>query len=171
MVTISLYLIAIVLANLSSTFFGPSASIANAFLFIGLDLTTRDKLHEEWKNRGLVWKMGLLIAVGSLLSYLINRNSAQIAIASTLAFAAAALTDGVVYHWLSDRTKMQKVNGSNAASALVDSVVFPTVAFGSLMPLIVIGQFAAKFFGGFLWSILLRYHKEEPTPILSQRRS
>jgi hypothetical protein len=32
--------------------------------------------------------------------------------------------------------------------------------------LIVIGQFAAKFFGGFLWSILLRYHQEEPTPIL-----
>jgi len=166
-VTIFLYLFAVVLANLSSTFFGPSASIANAFLFIGLDLTTRDKLHEEWKNRGLVWKMGLLIAAGSVLSYLINRNSAQIAIASTLAFAAAALTDGVVYHCLSDKSKMQKVNGSNAASALVDSIVFPTVAFGALMPMIVVGQFAAKFFGGFLWSILLQYHKEEPRPLPS----
>lgn len=167
MVTIFLYLFAVVLANLSSTFFGPSASIANAFLFIGLDLTTRDKLHEEWKNRGLVWKMGLLIAAGSVLSYLINRNSAQIAIASTLAFAAAALTDGVVYHCLSDKSKMQKVNGSNAASALVDSIVFPTVAFGALMPMIVVGQFAAKFFGGFLWSIILQYHKEEPRPLPS----
>lgn len=167
MVTIFLYLFAVVLANLSSTFFGPSASIANAFLFIGLDLTARDKLHEEWKNRGLVWKMGLLIAAGSVLSYLINRNSAQIAIASTLAFAAAALTDGVVYHCLSDKSKMQKVNGSNAASALVDSIVFPTVAFGALMPMIVVGQFAAKFFGGFLWSILLQYHKEEPRPLPS----
>lgn len=167
MVTIFLYLFAVVLANLSSTFFGPSASIANAFLFIGLDLTTRDKLHEEWKNRGLVWKMGLLIAAGSVLSYLINRNSAQIAIASTLAFAAAALTDGVVYHCLSDKSKMQKVNGSNAASALVDSIVFPTVAFGALMPMIVVGQFAAKFFGGFLWSILLQYHKEDPRPLPS----
>lgn len=44
------YLIAIVAANLSVAYFGPQATIVNAFLLIGLDLSTRDKLHELWRN-------------------------------------------------------------------------------------------------------------------------
>ena len=85
-----LYLVAIVGANLSSTYFGPSASIVNAFLLIGLDLTTRDKLHESWQNRGLLPKMTCLIVVGAAISWLLNRNSGPIALASTLAFGLAA---------------------------------------------------------------------------------
>ena len=45
---ISMYLTAIVMANLLTVKFGPKISILNAFLFIGLDLTSRDKLHELW---------------------------------------------------------------------------------------------------------------------------
>ena len=37
----------------------------------------------------------------------------------------------------------------------VDSILFPTIAFGSFLPLIVLGQFAAKVGGGFVWSLLL----------------
>jgi hypothetical protein len=72
MIYIAMYLAAIILANLSSATFGPSASIVNAFVFIGLDLTARDKLHEAWNRNGLVWKMGLLILTGSFLSLVIN---------------------------------------------------------------------------------------------------
>ena len=43
MLYVILYLSAIILANLSSNYFGANASIINAFLFIGLDLTSRDK--------------------------------------------------------------------------------------------------------------------------------
>jgi len=50
MILVSLYLVAIVAANLSVAYFGASASIFNAFLFIGLDLTTRDLLHEQWRT-------------------------------------------------------------------------------------------------------------------------
>ena len=50
---IILYLVAIILANLSVAHFGPSVAVVNAFLFIGLDLTARDALHERWHGRHL----------------------------------------------------------------------------------------------------------------------
>jgi fructose-specific phosphotransferase system IIC component len=36
-------------------------------------------------------------------------------------------------------------------------LVFPTVAFGALLPGIVAGQFVAKVFGGFLWAVILTF--------------
>ena len=54
---ISAYLVAIVAANLLVAHFGHGVAVLNAFLFIGLDLTARDGLHEAWRNCGLVWKM------------------------------------------------------------------------------------------------------------------
>jgi hypothetical protein len=151
-----LYLTAIVLANLSTAYFGPSASIVNAFLFIGLDLTSRDKMHDAWCGYGFVWKMGALIATGSLLSWLLNRNAGAIALASFVAFAAAALVDTLAYHVLRERTKIIRINGSNVLSAAVDSLVFPTLAFGVFALAITAGQFAAKVLGGYVWSLILR---------------
>lgn len=156
--TISLtlgYLGAIVAANLLVVWFGPAVTIVNAFVFIGLDLTTRDRLHDAWHGRGLVWKMTLLIAVGSLLSWLVNRDAGRIALASLVAFACAGTMDAVAYHVLRRRGYLVRINGSNLPAALVDSVVFPTLAFGAFLPAIVLGQFAAKVGGGFVWSIIL----------------
>jgi uncharacterized PurR-regulated membrane protein YhhQ (DUF165 family) len=45
--------------------------------------------------------------------------------------------------------------GSNVAGAAVDSLIFPTLAFGVLMPHIVALQFVAKVLGGAAWSWLL----------------
>jgi len=158
-----LYLIAIVLANLSVAHFGPSSTIVNAFLFIGLDLTSRDKLHDAWHHNGLIWKMGLLIATGSLISWLLNRNAGQIALASFIAFACAAVVDTIVYQILRKQKYMVKVNGSNIFSAATDSIIFPTIAFGGFLPWITLGQFAAKVFGGAIWAIILRRHNETST--------
>ena len=150
-----MYLTAAVLANLSTSFFGAYASILNAFLFIGLDLTARDKLHEAWHGRYLWAKMFALIAAGSLISYLLNRNAGMIAVASLAAFGVAGLVDAIVYQYLYDKPWMVKVNGSNIFSALADSLVFPTIAFGGFLPLIVLGQFTAKVAGGFIWSWII----------------
>ena len=115
--TILFYLAAIVAANLTVAWWGPSVTIINAFLFIGLDLTLRDRLHDSWRGRGLAWRMGLLIATGGLISYLLNADAKQIAIASTIAFAAAATVDAGIYHLLKDRTFLVRANGSNVRSA------------------------------------------------------
>lgn len=157
MVYVILYLVAIILANLSIAAFGPNVAIINAFLFIGLDLTSRDQLHEAWRGNRLLPKMALLIASGSLLSWFLNRDAGQIALASFVAFAAAATVDAIVYHVMGKYPRWLRINGSNVPSALVDSLIFPTLAFGSFLWPIVLGQFAAKTVGGFVWSLVFRW--------------
>lgn len=145
-----LYLGAIVAANLLIAHFGPSAAYAVAFLFIGLDLTTRDRLHEAWRGRNLTRNMGLLILTGSALTLALNAAAWRIAAASVVAFAVAATVDTITYH------RTRSIMQSNAWSAAFDSLLFPTIAFGSFLPLVTLGQFVAKVLGGFVWSLLLR---------------
>lgn len=150
------YLVAIVAANLSVAYFGPQAVIANAFLLIGLDLTTRDKLHELWHEDRLWLRMFGLILTGSVITVILNVGAWQIALASTVAFGAAAVVDAVAYQMLYKRHKLVKMNGSNLLSAAVDSVLFPAIAFGfPLMWTIMLGQFAAKVLGGLMWSFVI----------------
>jgi len=106
-----------------------------------------------------------LIAFSGALTYTLNPSAGMIAIASAVSFTAAAVVDWTVF------TKIKglwvvKANGSNIASAAVDSLVFPTLAFGVLMPSIIAMQFAAKVLGGAVWSALLMYRvlsKEDNT--------
>ncbi|MBP7997820.1 MAG: VUT family protein [Chloroflexi bacterium] len=157
MLYVILYLVAIMLANLSVAAFGPTVVIINAFLFIGLDLTARDHLHDAWRGNKLLPKMIALIASGSILTWVLNRDAGQIALASFVAFAAAASIDTVVYHLLGKYPRWLRINGSNVPSSLVDSLVFPTLAFGAFLWPIVLGQFIAKVFGGFVWSLIFRW--------------
>jgi hypothetical protein len=153
------YLAAIVAANLAIAAFGQAATVVVAFLFIGLDLTLRDRLHDAWSGRDLLPKMTALIAAGGVLSYLLNASAGPIALASCVAFGAAAGCDAVVYHTLRRRGFLARSNGSNIVGSAVDSIVFPTLAFGVFLPWVILGQFAAKVCGGFLWSLLLRYKR------------
>lgn len=152
---IALYCLAIVAANLSVAAFGPWVSPINSFLLIGLDLSLRDRLHDRWQGRGLWWRMLLLISGAGAISYALNPAAGMIAVASVASFILAGLADAVVYHGLRNKAWMVRANGSNVAGAGVDSVAFPTIAFGSVMPEIIALQFAAKLGGGFVWSLIL----------------
>lgn len=155
MIAVLVYLAAVVAANLSVVVFGSSVTVLNAFLFIGLDLSLRDRLHDAWAGRHLWIKMAALIAAGSAISWVINRDAGQIALASLVAFAAAGAADVLVYHLLRRRPYLQRINGSNVAAAAVDSLLFPSLAFGAILPAIILGQFAAKVAGGAIWSVVL----------------
>ena len=87
---------------------------------------------------------------------LMNPSAAHIAIASATAFTVSAIADWAVYTMLRSKPWLVRSNGSNAVGALVDSLIFPTMAFGGFLPHIVAMQFAAKVGGGALWSWLLR---------------
>lgn len=162
-----LYLLAILLANLdivwAQEIFGYTdnvrlgVTVANALLFIAFDLSARDSLHDAWRGRGLVWKMCTLIAVGSLLSWFLNRDAGRIAVASFAAFALAGTADTLLYGVLHrfGVARRGRMNGSNLLSSAVDSLVFPTVAFGGLNWLLTGGQFAAKVVGGAFWAWFL----------------
>lgn len=164
MLAVLIYIAAIVVANLTVAEFGPWVSPINAFFLIGLDLTLRDHLHDQWRGAALWPRMLGMILVAGALSYCLNPATGVIAVASVVAFCAAALVDAVVYQAASKRSFMQRANASNAAGALVDSIIFPTIAFGGLLPQIVAMQFAAKVAGGFVWSWVIWRFKQKTAP-------
>jgi len=155
MLSVLIFLAAIVAANLSVAHFGPVSTPFNAFFLIALDLTLRDSLHEKWKGRSLGLKMLALIAVGAVITYAMNSNAGRIGIASVAAFAAASTVDFSLYQLFYKRRWIEKANYSNIGGGLTDSVLFPTIAFGMFMPWVIIAQFAAKTVGGFLWSLVI----------------
>lgn len=150
-IAVLIYAAAMTLANLSVAAFGPAISPVNAFVLIGLDLTLRDWLHVRLK----AWQMLALIVSSGALTYSLNPAAGQIAIASSVAFTAAALVDWATFARLRG-SWLFRSNGSNVAGAAVDSLIFPTLAFGVLMPHIVVMQFLAKVAGGAVWSAVLR---------------
>lgn len=159
-ILVTAYLAAIVAANLTVAEWGPQMAVYNAFLFIGLDLATRDKLHDLWRGR-LLMNMTWLIVTGSVLSYFAGvtigsgPSVGQIAFASAVAFGAAATADAFTYHLLRHRTWYERVNQSNVVGAAVDSLVFALLwPFGFTFS-IVFAMFAAKVAGGVVWSFVL----------------
>ena len=145
---------AMILANLSVATFGPSVTPVNAFVLIGLDLTMRDWLHVRIKP----WQMAALFAITGGLTYALNPAAGKIAVASACAFSAAALVDWATFTRLRG-SWMYRANGSNVAGAAVDSLIFPTLAFGALMPQIVLAQFMAKIAGGAIWTWIFNRSK------------
>lgn len=151
-ILVAIYIAAMVVANTLVWWLGPWWSPFNSFLLIGLDLTLRDVMHERFTR----WQLAGVIVVGGLITWVVNPGAAHIAIASATAFIFAAMADWAVYTMLRDRPWLVRSNGSNVVGAAVDSVIFPTLAFGSFMPLIIALQFAAKVGGGAVWSLVMR---------------
>ena len=152
---IVLYLVAIVAANLLVARFGPSISVVTAFFLIGFDLVSRDALHDRWHGQHLRRNMLLLIGAGSAIAFLLNTASLRIGVASFAAFAIAGVVDTAAYQRLFHRHPLLRMNGSNIPAAVIDSIMFPLIAFG-WPPLVGImaGQAIAKIAGGALWSVL-----------------
>jgi hypothetical protein len=149
------YLAAIVGANLIVNHYGPWITPYVAFALIGLDLTARDGLHAEWQGRNLWLRFAGLIAVGSLLTWLLNRGAGPVAAASIVAFAAAAAVDTVVFQVLRGQSFDTRVTTSNICAAAVDSVLFLWLAFGVVNG-ITFAQFCAKVAGGVVWLLALK---------------
>lgn len=155
MIWVIVYLVAIVAANFSIATFGPVSMPINAFLLIALDLVARDRLHDVWSHRGLIAKMGALIVAGGIVSYAVNPAAGRIAVASSASFVLAAIADTAIYHLRRHDAWMVRSNKSNIVSAAVDSIAFPAIAFGALLPWVVLAQFAAKTLGGVFWSYVI----------------
>ena len=153
---VGLYIAAITAANLLVAEFGPVISPLNAFFLIGLDLSLRDRLHDLWAGRQLWPRMLGMILLAGCVSWVLNPAAGIIAIASAVAFSVAGAVDAATYHLLRRRPYLLRSNGSNAAGALTDSLIFPTIAFGAFLPGVVALQFIAKLTGGALWAWLIR---------------
>ncbi len=159
---IALYLLAVVIANLVVAHYGQPALPFTAFLLVPLDLVTRDVLHHEWQHDRLWPKMTALIAAGSLLAFALNHDAGRVALASFLAFALAGAANTWIYHLMSNGTRYQRMVASSCVAAVVDSLVFPFVAFDEPSWFLCLTQATAKATSGaiFSWLFLLRFDKE-----------
>ena len=159
------YLGAIVVANLTLAEWGrehPEVVLYNAFILVAYDLVARDYLHSYWEGPQLVRNMAALIGAGSLLSlvagYWIGSGPdvGRIALASCIAFGAAGVTDALVYTRMISYGWLERINGSNIASATVDSFVFIALyPFGFDFTL-AFTLAAVKIAGGVTWSLVLK---------------
>jgi len=148
------YLAAIVAANNLVTYMGVNALLITAFFLIPFDLVARDQLQDSWQGKFLFVKMSALILSGSLIAYLLNKETENISKASAISFMIAGGIDFFIYSLLKSRHRLIKMNLSNVGSAICDSIVFQVLAFGSLSYSIAAQQSALKLFGGLFWSLL-----------------
>jgi uncharacterized PurR-regulated membrane protein YhhQ (DUF165 family) len=145
-----IYPFALIAANLLVNEFGPWISPINSFLLIGLDLSLRDWLHLRMSRKA----MFMLILFSAITSYFINPSSMMIAIASSTSFLISGLVDYYVFTKAKGKWIVRS-NKSNFFGAITDSVLFPTIAFGVLMPEIIVLQSLSKITGGFVFSLIL----------------
>lgn len=148
---VAVYLAAFVLANYLVLWFGGVGLLITASLLIPFDFVMRCVFHETWKGIGLILKFGAIVIAASILTYLINRETINIALASSGGFITAQIAAGIFYQLTIKKRFFIKVNGSDALGILVDSIVFQWIAFGEITFWITSSQFTLKLFGGFFW--------------------
>jgi uncharacterized PurR-regulated membrane protein YhhQ (DUF165 family) len=120
----------------------PGLMAPSGVLTVGVALVLRDVVQ---RCLGLSWGL-LAIAAGTVLSALVAPSS--LVIASGIAFALSELADFAVYTPLQRRRLMLAVLASAVVGLVVDSVVFLSLAFGSL-------EFLAGQVVGKLWAVTL----------------
>lgn len=95
-------------------------------LMVGLALVLRDIVH---RNMGGRWALAT-VSIGTVISYFVA--DPYIAIASVTAFAVAELVNQAIYHPIYRKNLIAAVLISSAVGAVLDSVLFVWIAFGSL---------------------------------------
>lgn len=150
-VKISIYLLAFILANFIVLWFGATGLIFTALFLIPFDFVMRCMFHEQWKGMELVLKLGSLVVAASVATYLLNRETQNIAYGSAFGFIAAQIVAGIFYQAFIHKKFFFKVNGSDAIAILVDSIVFQLVAFNTIDTFVTGTQFALKILGGLFW--------------------
>jgi queuosine precursor transporter len=120
----------------------PGLLAPSGVLTVGAALVLRDVVQ---RCLGLTWGLAA-IAAGTMLSALVA--PAALVIASGSAFALSELVDFAVYTPLQRRRLTLAVVASSIGGLVVDSVVFLTLAFGSL-------EFLAGQVVGKLWAVLI----------------
>lgn len=120
------YLLAVVAVNVGFTALGPSWPV---FVAVGAVLALRDFVH-----RAHGWKVSLaLIVAGAGIAALFNLAAPLVALASVVAFLVAETLDMALFAAVRERLGLALgVLVSGLVGSLVDSLVFLSIAFGSL---------------------------------------
>jgi uncharacterized PurR-regulated membrane protein YhhQ (DUF165 family) len=118
-------------------------------LMVGAALVLRDQVQEHLGSR---WSLGGII-FGALLSYLLS--DPFIAVASIVAFGLSELVEFAAYTSVRKRGRALAVAASGLVGAVMDSVAFLYIAFGSLA--YVEGQIFGKLVISLLAAAAIKY--------------
>lgn len=144
---IAAYILAVTITTGITGALGPLASVIDSFFGIGLVIVLRNKAHDMWEPKPLKWLL-VLILMGTAGSLAVNAAHPRIALASGVAFIAANLACTFLY-------AKGRCREAIVAFALVDSLLFPPIAFGAFTWWVVGGQVVAKISGAAVWMRLL----------------
>ncbi len=131
----TIYILAVLAANLTATWFIPLplfGQVAVGTFIFGLTFTQRDIMHKH--GRRLVYRAIAIAAGLSLLESLILNVPARIILASFTAIVLAEAADTEIFQSLRHRSWPLKIVSSNAVSIPWDTVLFNTIAFLSVFP-------------------------------------
>lgn len=118
-------------------------------LMVGAALVLRDQVQEHLGTR---WSLGGIL-LGAILSYLLA--DPFIALASILAFGVSELVDFGAYTYVRKYGRALAVAVSGLVGAVMDSIVFLYIAFGSLT--YVEGQIFGKLMISFIAAAAIKY--------------
>ncbi|UGO52699.1 hypothetical protein OPT79_68 [Klebsiella phage vB_KpnD_Opt-79] len=148
---ICVYVAIFLLANLLVASFGPAVTPFNALFLIAADMVLRDRIQFE---SGAAWSI-LACFLAGFATVLIAPGSEMIALASGLSCLLAGSASAIAFK-LKSGGFFQKALPANVIAAAVDSIAFPLIAFGSIMPGITAAQFAAKTIGASIILLIIR---------------
>ncbi len=152
---VTAFLAAIAIGNLLVAEYGQIALVFTAWVVIPFDMLTRDLLHERWRDDRLALRLSGLVLAGAAISVIVSPASLRVSVASCLAFALSMGVNSLVFHALLERSRFARMNTSNLAAAIVDSIAFPALALGTIDPWLSAAQAGSKFAGGLAWTSLI----------------
>jgi uncharacterized PurR-regulated membrane protein YhhQ (DUF165 family) len=152
---IPVYLAAFVAANLLVKNYGAHGLWFSSFLLIPFDFVCRCIFHETWKGKKLIINLTALTLVSGLITFLINHEALNIALASFCGFIAAQIGAGIFYQKNKAKSWFYKVNVSDLIAICFDSIVFQLIAFHVINLNVTGGQIIIKFLGGLMWYFIL----------------
>ena len=154
--SIPLYILATVAANLTAGIFILGGFVSIGTLFFGATFTLRDRIHRRGR-RAVYATIGAALLVNVAVAAALG-TPARIIAASFVSIALAEAADTEVYQRLLGRAWMVRVLGSNLVSAPLDSALFVLLAFGGVLPLaqalgLIVGDTLVKLVVGALVAI------------------
>lgn len=139
---IFVYVSLFVAANILVATFGPGITPVNALFLISADIVIRDRLQYKY---GFSTSIVCCVIAGAI-TIALQHDSGMIAVASMASVILSGIASALSFMFKSGTFYTKAVPASVVAAA-VDSIAFPLIAFGSVMPLITLAQFSAKTLG------------------------